>query len=151
MVQRNSVFVFGVVVAVLCMPSSTVCAQGATQRADSLLVLQEEYESLNRIFNTLNTGDTVYTPFFPRWSVQDRGLKLRIFSAFRNHGIDFDQTDPIYVIVTPDQQEIADLRIGKAGFGKMYSKFVLARDLHQTLLARKYEYKMEVPAGYGSE
>jgi hypothetical protein len=149
--KRNSVHVLGVVAALLFTVSSAVWPQTTTQRQDSLLALEEEYRSLTRIFNTLNAGDTVYTPFFPRWSVLDRGLKLRIFSAFRNHGIGFDQTDPVYVIVTPDQQEIADVRIGKAGFGKMYAKFVLARDLHQTLLARKYEYKVEVPVGYGSE
>lgn len=149
--KRNGAYIFGVLIAVLVAESSTVMAQGTTQRQDSLYALEEEYQSLSRIFNTLNAGDTVYTPFFPRWSVQDRGLKLRVFSAFRNHGISFDPTDPVYVIVTPDQQEIADVRIGKAGFGKMYAKFVLARDLHQTILARKYEYKIEVPVGYGSE
>jgi hypothetical protein len=149
--KRNGVYVIGVVVTVLFTLSATVRAQSTIQRQDSLFALEEEYQSLSRIFNTLNAGDTVYTPFFPRWSVQDRGLKLRICGAFRNHGINFDPTDPIHVIVTPDQQEIVDVRIGKVGFGKMYSKFVLARDLHQTLLARKYEHKMEVPAGYGSE
>ena len=149
--KRNSMYFFVTGTLVLLALHSTCRAQGNTQRKDSLEALNEDYQSLSRIFETLNAGDTVYTPFFPRWSVQDRGLKLRIFSAFRNHGITFDQSDPIYVIVTPDQQEIADVRVGKTGFGKMYSKFVLARDLHQTLLARKYEYKMEVPVGYGLE
>jgi hypothetical protein len=149
--KHNGVYVFGVVVTVFFTLSPTVRAQRMMQRQDSLFALEEEYQSLSRIFNTLNAGDTVYTPFFPRWSIQDRGLKLRIFSAFRNHGLTFDQTDPVYVIVTPDQQEIADVRIGNAGFGKMYSKFVLSQDLHQTLLARKYGYKTEVPVGYGPE
>jgi len=149
--KRGSVCFFVAATFVLLILHSTCRAQGNAQRKDSLEVLNEDFQSLSRIFETLNAGDTVYTPFFPRWSVQDRGLKLRIFTAFRNHGINFDQTDPIYVIVTPDQQDIADVRIGKAGFGKMYSKFVLAQDLHQTLLARKYEYKTEAPVGYGPE
>jgi hypothetical protein len=67
------------------------------------------------------------------------------------HRGDLRPTDPVYVIVTPDQQGIADVRIGKTGFGKMYSKYVLAQDLHQTLLARKCEDKTEVPVGYGQE
>lgn len=103
------------------------------------------------MFDALNAGDTVYTPYFPMWSVQDRGLKLRIFSAFRNHDISFNKDEPIYVIATPDQQDIADIRIGKAGFGKLYAKFVLSRDLHQTILERKYEYKTELPEGYATE
>lgn len=126
-------------------------AQSNSQRQDSLNALTEEFQSLNRIFNTLNAGDTVYTPYFPTWSVQDRGLKLRILSAFRNHGITFQQDEPIRIIVTPDQLDIADIRIGTASFGKMYSKFVLSRELHEAILARKYELKTEVPLGYGSE
>jgi len=130
---------------------SVSIAQTAVQHQDSLRALTEEFQSLTRIFETLNAGDTVYTPFFPMWSVLDRGLRLRILSAFRNHNISFDQTDQIHIIATPDQQDIANIKIGKAGFGKMYAKFVLSQDLHQTILARKYEYKIEVPVGYGLE
>jgi hypothetical protein len=126
-------------------------AQSYNQRQDSLNALTEEFQSLSRIFNTLNAGDTVYTPFFPMWSVQDRGMKLRIFSAFRNHGITFQPDEQIHIIVTPDQQDIADIRVGTASFGKMYAKFVLSRELHQAILARKYELKTEVPLGYGTE
>jgi len=135
----------------LFSPPYSANAQSNSQRQDSLNALIEEFQSLSRIFNTLNAGDTVYTPFFPMWSVQDRGLKLRILSAFRNHGITFQQDEPIHIIVTPDQQDIADIRIGTASFGKMYAKFVLSRELHQAILARKYELKTEVPLGYSSE
>lgn len=140
------------VTVVMCL---TLCSPGRAQvnaqQAPVLDSLNEEYQSLNRIFTTLDAGDTVYTPFFPTWSVQDRGLKLRIYSAFRNHNIVFSTDDPVYIIATPDQQEIADVRIGSAGFGKMFSKLVLARDLHQALLEKKYEYKVEVPVGYTRE
>lgn len=133
----------------------TLCSQARAQvNARQAAVpdsVTEEFQSLDRVFNTLNAGDTVYTPFFPTWSVQDRGLKLRIFSTFRNHNIEFNADDPVYVIATPDQQEIADVRIGNTGFGKMFSKLVLARDLHQALLERKYEFKVEVPVGYTRE
>jgi hypothetical protein len=137
------------VALVLFTLRSTGHAQG--QRQDSLTTLKEEYQSLSRIFDTLNAGDTVYTPFFPAWSVQDRGVKLRIFSAFRNHDIPFSQDETICIIATPDQQDIADIRIGKTGFGRMYAKFVLSRDLHQAILARQYEYRIEVPPGYGTQ
>ena len=140
------------VTVVMCL---TLCSPGRAQvnaqQAPVLDSLNEEYQSLNRIFTTLDAGDTVYTPFFPTWSVQDRGLKLRIYSAFRNHNIAFNTDDPVCIVATPDQQEIADVRIGSAGFGKMFSKLVLARDLHQALLEKKYEYKVEVPVGYTRE
>ena len=148
--KRNDVHsIIAAMLVLVALPSSSR-AQSNAQR-DSLNTLTEELQSLDRIFNTLNAGDTVYTPFFPMWSVQDRGLKLRVFSAFRNHGIIFNQDEPIYVLVTPDQQDIADIRIGVASFGKMYAKLVLSHDLHQALLERKYEYKTEVPLGYGTE
>lgn len=126
-------------------------AQVSSQQGTALDSMSEEFQSLNRVFSTLNAGDTVYTPFFPRWSVQDRGLKLRIFSAFRNHDIEVNTDEPVYVVATPDQQDIAEVMIGNEGFGKMFSKLVLSRDLHQALLERKYEYKVEVPVGYTRE
>ena len=89
--------------------------------------------------------------FLPDLVSTRQEIKLRIFSAFRNHNIQFNQNDPVLVIATPDQQDIADIRIGKAGFGKMYAKFVLSRDLHQTILAKKYDYRVEVPVGYVTE
>lgn len=144
--MKRTYFQIAVIFTALLLPSS-----GSAQQRDTLGTLKEELQSLTRIFDTLNAGDTVYTPFFPTWSVQDRGLKLRIFSAFRNHNITFKQDEPIYIIATPDQQDIADIRIGGSGFGKMYAKFVLSRDLHQAILARKYEYRIELPAGYRVE
>ncbi|MEK9136247.1 MAG: hypothetical protein AAB393_03925 [Bacteroidota bacterium] len=129
----------------------SVPSTGRAQQQDSVNAVQEELQSLSRIFNSLNAGDTVYTPFFPMWSVHDRGLKLRIFSAFRNHGIKFAEDEPVLVIATPDQQEIANLKIGNSSFGRMMAKFVLARDLHETILARQYSYIKEVPVGYAVE
>ena len=126
-------------------------AQSSSERQDSLKAAKDELQSLTRIFDTLNAGDTVYTPFFPTWSVQDRQIKLRIYSAFRNHDIPFNQNDPVLIIATPDQQDIADIRIGKAGFGKLYAKFVLSRDLHQAILSKKYDYRVEVPGGYSDQ
>ena len=148
--KRNGVCSLVAALVLLVLPSA-VSAQNNAHQRDSLNALTEELQSLNRMFNTLNAGDTVYTPYFPMWTVQDRGLRLRILSAFRNHGIVFNQDEPIRILITPDQQDIADIKIGTASFGKMYAKFVLARDLHQAILARKYEYKMEVPGGYGVE
>ena len=141
------------ILVVLGLPvfGSITSGQEKMQARDSLSVLKEEFQSLSRMFETLNAGDTVYSPFFPTWSVRDRGLKLRILSAFRNHDIPVDQNEPVIIIATPDQQEIADIRIGKASFGRMYAKFVLSQDLHQAILARHYELRMEVPAGYQSE
>lgn len=136
---------------VLLTLRSTGLAQGSARHQDSLNTLTEELQSLSRIFETLNAGDTVYTPFFPTWSVRDRELKIRIFSAFRNHEIVFSKDEPITIIATPDEQEIADIKIGKATFGRMYAKLVLSQDLHQAILARKYEHKIEVPMGYRVE
>jgi hypothetical protein len=150
MIRNASGFLLAVIIMSLSLHSSSL-AQTTAQQQDSLRALTEEFQSLTRIFETLNAGDTVYTPFFPMWSVLDRGMKLRIFSAFRNHNVSFDQAEEIHIIATPDQQDIANIKIGKAGFGKMYSKFVLSQDLHQTILARKYEYRIEVPVGYGVE
>ena len=146
--KRNDMHSFIAAMLVLVALPSSSRAQSNAQHLDSLNTLTEELQSLDRIFNTLNAGDTVYTPLFPMWSVRDRGLKLRVFSAFRNHGIIFNEDEPIHVLVTPDQQDIADIRIGTASFGKMYAKLVLSHDLHQAILERKYEYKTEVPLGY---
>ena len=126
-------------------------AQNDDLSREPLTMLREEYQSLGRIFETLNAGDTVYTPFFPTWTVEDRGLKLRILNAFRNHQISFNADGPITIIATPDEQEIANIKIGNAGFGKMYSKFVLAQDLHQAILARNYELRTLIPSGYKTE
>ena len=126
-------------------------AQNNDAYREPLTILREEHQSLSRIFETLNAGDTVFTPFFPTWTVEDRGLKLRILNAFRNHVIRFDADGPVTIIATPDEQEIANIKIGNASFGRMYSKFVLAQDLHQAILARNYELRIVIPLGYRTE
>ncbi len=146
MKRRLLIFLITLAPALLILPSTSW-----TQQRDSLNILTDELQSLHRMFDALNAGDTVYTPYFPMWSIQDRGLKLRIFSAFRNHDISFNKDEPICIVATPDQQDIVDIKIGIANFGRLYAKFVLSRDLHQTILEKKYEYKIEIPAGYGTE
>jgi len=121
---------------------------GRAQDRDSLAALRQELESLRRVFATLNEGDTVYTPFFPTWHVQDREIVLRIENSFRSHGYRFNPQDPVYIIATPDEQVIADIRIGEVGFGRMYVKFALSPDLYNAILMRQYEHTNEVPAGY---
>jgi hypothetical protein len=121
---------------------------GIAQQQDSVRILKDELQSLHRVFETLNAVDTLYIPFFPRWYVHDREIALRIQKSFTNHNIPFDENDPVCIIATLDQQDIADITIGKARFGRMYAKFVLARDLYHTILERKYEYTVEIPAGY---
>jgi hypothetical protein len=148
--KQRALYLIVAMLMLLTLPAIAI-SQSVSARQDSANALREELQSLMRIFETLNAGDTVYTPFFPMWSVQERGLKLRIFSAFRNHDITFSPDDPIHIIATPDQQDIANIKIGNAAFGRMYAKFVLSRDLHQAILARTYEHKIERPTGYGAE
>src|SRR5512146_2649209 len=98
--KSTGLFLFATALLMCTALSARGFAQAGIPQGPALDSLSEEFQSLNRIFTTLDAGDTVYTPFFPMWSVLDRGLKLRVYSTFRNHNIAFSTDDPVYVIAT---------------------------------------------------
>jgi len=107
-----------------------------------------ELQSLETVVNALNTGDSSYTLYFPTWTVLDKYTKTSIYKAFRHRGKQFSEEDVVYVVASPDQQNIIDIRIGKTSYGRLYAQSILDPDLKRELLERNYASENETPAGY---
>jgi hypothetical protein len=125
----------------------TTYAQNETLKAE-LNTARAELRSLEVVMNTLNTSDSSYIVYFPTWMVLDKYTKTSIFSAFRNRGKSFVDDDLVYVIASPDERNIIDLRIGNISYGRLYAQSILDPDLKRELLDRDYAYENETPAGY---
>jgi hypothetical protein len=116
-----------------------------------LSVEKEELQSLERVLLALNNGDTVYASFFPVWTVVDKNMKLSIYSAFRNRGKEFSETDRVVIIARPNLKGISDIRIGTTSYGRLFASKSLDPELQKSLLNREYVLVDEIPFGYRSE
>ncbi len=110
-----------------------------------------ELQSLERILLALNNGDTVYASYFPVWTVLDKNTRLSIYSAFRNRGKEFSESDRVVVIAIPNMKGIADIRIGNTSYGRLFASKSLDPELQRDLLNRNYEFVNETPFGYTNE
>jgi hypothetical protein len=107
-----------------------------------------ELQSLETVVDALNTGDSSYTVYFPTWKVLDKYTRTNIYKAFRHRAKQFTEEDLVFVIASPDQENIIDLRIGNTSYGRLYAQSILDPDLKRELLERNYAYENETPAGY---
>lgn len=112
---------------------------------------QTNLQALRRIVRSLDDIDTSFASYFPVWSVLDRTMKLKVYEAFRNRNLPFDEIDDVLIVASPDTQEIFDIRIGESRYGRLFSKVVLDRNLKQELLRpRSYPFAEQIPLGYHS-
>ncbi len=126
---------------------STLYAQ-SDKILSELKTAQGELRSLERILSALNNGDTVYTSYFPMWTVYDKNTKLSIQTAFRNRGREFPEDENVTVIAHPNGRSVADIRIGKVSYGRLFASKALDPQLQKELLERNYVLVDEIPLGY---
>ncbi len=109
----------------------------------------DDLRALRRVVNSLDRVDSTFEAYFPVWRVLDQTLRLKIFAAFHKRNIAFDARDEVYVIATPDTQEIVDIHIGDSKYGRLLTRNILDRSL-KTELLRVHDYPIaeEIPPGY---
>lgn len=135
------------VVALLVLMSGASRSQ-IDQLRQEVQAEREELQSLERILVALNNGDTTYASYFPMWSVLDKGMRLSIYTAFRNRGKEFSEEEKVLIIADPTMKRIADIRIGKTSYGRLFASRALDPELQRTLLERNYASITETPFGY---
>lgn len=143
--QRRHVFSF----VVGFMLASTLAAQDLPELQAQLDKSREDLRALRRIVNSLDRVDSTFEAYFPVWRVLDQTLRLKVFAAFRKRDISFDVRDDVYVIATPDTQEVVDIHVGDNKYGRLLTRNILDRTLKAELL-RVHDYPLaeEIPRGY---
>jgi hypothetical protein len=129
--------------------ASPLVAQDLPELQMQLDKSREDLGALRRVVNSLDRVDSTFEAYFPVWRVLDQTLRLKVFAAFRKRNISYNDRDDVYVIATPDTQEIVDVHIGDGKYGRLLTRNILDRTLKAELL-RVHDYPIaeEIPPGY---
>ncbi len=105
--------------------------------------------AMRHVVASLNRIDSTFEAYFPMWSVLDQTLRMKVFVAFRKRNIQYNERDDVYVIASPDTQELVDIHVGESIYGRLLTRNILDRTLKRDLLQlHTYPFAEETPPGY---